>query len=1513
YENAIVLEKHTDSSGKLNLSMPPLVVGETIIIEALKSGYFAERKEITIDANIVSVLFSSSPVTTDNPVAININKNSLTGDTESIEILNLTNYDLTLNEFGDTDFSFDYASFINVAQTHTYLNSQVTTGGAFIIPVGGKKTLEIKMSPGEDSKNLVENQVVLGSITGHVTKDGGTKYPFNIPIKTTISVGKGVATDNCLVAQGYVKPWVTTINSGGSQSISFTIINNCRAFDSPETPLKLKNIRAKILSEGDKYGYYDLTIDASTIRLAEGVYKTVIEGVEADRLYGGILNYSSGGIKFGLVKTKIYLNGQVETESGLAYVNNGDGEILLNTEINIMEISDCFKFYDGTKEIGDAGMFVIDSSIIVGQTKDLTIKNTCADKGRFRVTFSGGMKDSSSGLSYENYDDRPEGDYEYRFNASDSEKIIPVRKPEVPGAYTIEVKIESLNNNDKAVATVPRPLKVNVKDILYMEDPFIEIAGDSTTMPVKLYNKDISKTPWDYATNKAENDNSGFSKFMASDSGNTFDKMLFNKDGSLVNGGSDGVSAGMMIGGTLAGAAAGALITLITLELLGGAILAAAVPVLGWIIAGVAVVAAAVVAIILPSQYSAFTPELTSYSLDVSDVYKNPGLEVVKEINISEIEETSDELINVFDITGSRYFVYYSQHMYAYGKLAKEEEISNEMAKCTGKSHQELFILNGASYQTQMYNTGESTCSGLEVENKESSFLFKTKCPGTKGNRQKLDLIYNTYVICKYDNVIWPDQAGMKSLKFKLNDSVKELLSNSSTLGIYKTMIFYPTLDDTIDNVDPAFIDAKPIGTNGKFRFQFHEAPTQEIANVDLNVYSCSTDTDKIGKTGPGAVPNVSFDWDWQDFSNTNKCTETYCDAVQLSQMVVNRIDSTQKLLDSQRSNISCPLSYQQVSDKIFEGTYKVSASPSSVNNTIPAGKIGISNVNLQTDVNKLRIKVIIENRTNAEIPGSVSISLGDKDVASIETRDLTTGEFVSETVVATGNHTYNKDINIPIGNDNTSEIIFTYPEGILGDSLPLKITYTGGAAEYVTFNTNVTLGLYPAAATGCQVPATTVQFNGTDYIDMWFNKEQYPNNVKSEWSQEDINLLKTTLSFNAYLITDNYNTNFQDAFDKAYGGKASIDQGLGSYSFMSSPETYSRGYLSPLFKDNTTFDLRYSSSNNGVQVKTPGLYNVRIDLMFNNNDWKFVTAGDKVDVNVFVTLTYLKGPQDNSVFYRLPFDGFVGYEENGYNRQGYGLSYLGDNVLITKIKDNDLRTNGDSGSNPVKYLTVENEQDFFKLNSEVESRGSVLKVVSESGDQTRLIFSPSIPTPVLMKVVNESLKPFSIYYQLVDSSSSEPMFGAVSLTKWNGVGDGSDYSGDYIYSVFNNTYDVAADPDERVTSSYKLEWPVVNSKGNIYLRSTFYTPSSNNYSLNSKSTEGRLSIAGDNFSSSIGLPGNSAINLNSIKDVFDNIENNNICVTNSPDGTYSEFFWNPVAIYNNNVNYTIGPEDRLK
>ncbi len=1514
YEYSIYLDKYTDSSGKLSLVMPPLVIGSKLIIEAEKPSYFAERKEIIIDSNITKVLFNNSLVSISSPVTININKNNLNGDIQTIEIQNLTNYDLELNEINASDVSFNYSNLLDLGQTLTFINSQINNNGKFIILANEKRELNVKITPGVDSLNLVENQEVIGSITGHVNTDGEAIYPFNIPIKVIISVGKGVATNNCLVAQGYVNPWVTTINSGKSQTISFEIINNCRSFEDEEKPLALKNIRAKILSEGDKYGYYDLTVNTSTARLAEGVYKTIIEDVEADRTYSGSLTYSSGSTKFGLIKTKVYLNAQVETEDGLVYVNNGDGEVLVNTEISIMEISDCFKFYDGTKEIGDSGMFVIDSEIIINQTKDLVLKNTCSDKGRFKVTLSGGMTYSSSGLTYENYDDRSgEGDFEYNFNIGDSEKIISVRKPDVPGAYMINVKIESLNNNLRAVSTVYRPLKVNVKDLLYMEDPFLEVAGDATTMPVKLYNKDLNRTPWDYAT--AYTGEEGFGKYMndqfySSGSWNTCQagdenclyngessilRMKFNDKDSLVNAGTDGPDTyqSAAIGGGAA-AAIGIILIVSTSLALGPVGIAAA---------AVFVIASS----IAPLFYSDYDIDNQTRYLDISQMNSTDGLEVSKIITLSNLED-ENAWINVFDITGARYYKYFNQQIHAHGKLASTKEISNSLPKCNGLPN----LVPVESY-LKVYNK-PSFCGEISIEETEESYLFKTSCSGQLVNRFKLDLWYDTFSVCKFDQTYWPDQAGMKPLEFNLNSSLQEDLAASSTLGLYKTITFYPTLDDTSDVIDSAFIDAKPISQNGKFRFEFHEAPKQEIINVDLNSYACSTDSDKTGKTGPGAVPNVSLDWDWKDLSNIDKCNNTYCDATQISQVVLNRIEQSQSILDS--SSISCPKSYSQVLDDVLEGTYEYIADPSSVQNQIPAGKVGITSVNMQTQENNFKVKVVIENNTVSSTSGDISISLENKEVTSIEYYDYLTGTYVTEQITLLPlNYIYVKNITTPIGNDNTTEIIFTFKENEMGASLPLVVTYTGLSTSYGTFNTDVTLQTHPASTSGCLVPAITSQFNGTDYIDMWFNKTQYPDNVQSEWSQDKITTLKNLLSFNAYLITDNYNFDFQDAFDKAYGGSASVSEGLGTYSFMSSPGAYSEGYLSPLFKNNLTYTLKYSLNEEGVEIKTPGLYNIRIDLFFNNNDWDFTTSNEDIDANVVVTFTYLKGPSENSVFYRLPFDGFVGYESNGYNRQGYGTTYLGDDVLITKIKDNELRTTTDVGSNPLRYLRVVDEQDIFKLNSDIESRGSVLKIINQENNQTEMIFSPSTATPIIQRIENRELKPFSVFYQLIKDSSSEPITGNASLTKWSGIGDGCDYSGDYIYSSFNNVSDYQSSVEDRLPGTYMLQWPTVNQKGNLYLRTIFYTPLDQRYTLGSKETGvNQFSYDGVDYSGSLAIPRlNNVITLKSIKDVFDNVSSGNICVANSSDGTYSEFFYNPVAIYGKDELYVVGPDDRLK
>ena len=102
-----------------------------------------------------------------------------------------------------------------------YINAQTPN---FVIPANEQKALDIKIVASLLAKDLVETETINGVITGHVSSvdSPNTKYAFDIPITTKISVGEGVAEDNCLVIDGY-KEWEAVIKGGGSGTIQFTI------------------------------------------------------------------------------------------------------------------------------------------------------------------------------------------------------------------------------------------------------------------------------------------------------------------------------------------------------------------------------------------------------------------------------------------------------------------------------------------------------------------------------------------------------------------------------------------------------------------------------------------------------------------------------------------------------------------------------------------------------------------------------------------------------------------------------------------------------------------------------------------------------------------------------------------------------------------------------------------------------------------------------------------------------------------------------------------------------------------------------------------------------------------------------------------------------------------------------------------------------------------------------------------------------------------------------------------
>ena len=1144
------------------------------------------------------------------------------------------------------------------------------------------------------------------------------------------------------------------------------------------------------------------------------------------------------------------------------------------------------------------------------------------------------------------------------FKIGETSQEVGIVKPEIPGGYVILAKIKPLSVQGIPIsgATVEKKLKVNVQHFLYMQDPFIEVSKFDDQVyrspTVKLLNKDINKTtPWDYVSNEANLDDSdGFVNFLNSDeSGNIYNNdpnlssiglMLFNSLGNMKNKTDDlsQAAAGLATGLFAGGFAVGMIPALAWLVVFPG---------VGWMIAGAVLLAMSIITFIFPIG-SDYVVNVSERDLDVSQLYTLPGInEVYKNISVLN-DDVEKSYINIFDITGARNYLYKQNVVSAHGKLASDKHISTVIPKCTGIAHMEpydyavYFKRNLEDDGDYKIKSDDDCASAVNVIDQGDYYEFKLKCNGKWPGRNKINVEYVATVICRYNETIWPEQAGKKPIMFTVpkESEIYERLENGDQ--IYKEIDFYPTLDDSLEEVDPAFEGAKKIG---KFRFAIYAYEKEPKIKTDQNIVKCMSDTGKLGDTGPGMVPKIDLDWSWS-FDDLNKCSDNFCDATQLSQEILNRIKRAEEILNRNRSNIACPKSTQQLSDEMLDGTYNVQAAPQSYEVEIPVNKIGINEVNIGQRDGLLAIRVSVQNRTGLSLSGDLSINLGDQTLSKVELLGCFNGLSFNP-LACNGSepewHVFDRDqpgtntvpITItPIGEDDTTEVIFIYgtEENILEGSYPLNISFVAdpkpeyNISEFITgvqntFNSNLDLSINEYVPNNvCQMPATTAKIAGIDFVDYWFNEGIYGSVVQSPWTQADIKELKDTLTFNAYLMTDNYNQSFKDAFDRAYGGKASKDQGIGvsEFAFLANPGSlYTDDYLSPLFKDNLDFILRYSTDNSGVNISSPGLYEVRIDLFFNNSEWEMKNNSGLVDVNASVSFEYLRGPDSQSVFYRLPLNGFTGLESSGYNRQNYGVSYVGDEILITQEASLDLLTKQDNGSNPLRYIFVTRETDFYKTNSNIESRGNVLAIYRDqiNSNNFNMVFSPSVATPVLMNVRKDIVRPFSAYYQLIDKTDNydQPVYGQNNLLFWTGFGDHTDFSGDTTQARFVAFSDRMTRLDEPASSSYAVDWDNVSRRGQVNLRTIIYTPyTSNNqpknYTLISKSTQDpsvKFIKNLGSLSTSVSLPNTQVNTINSIRSVFENIENGNICVTNSEDGLRSEYYWNPQKIYPEESIYT--------
>jgi len=455
--------------------------------------------------------------------------------------------------------------------------------------------------------------------------------------------------------------------------------------------------------------------------------------------------------------------------------------------------------------------------------------------------------------------------------------------------------------------------------------------------------------------------------------------------------------------------------------------------------------------------------------------------------------------------------------------------------------------------------------------------------------------------------------------------------------------------------------------------------------------------------------------------------------------------------------------------------------------------------------------------------------------------------------------------------------------------------------------------GLLAAIApqTECWMPMSTIEIEGRPALD--FYVEDHLNEI--QWLPEDgINNredLLNLLTFNAYLLQDGYSTDFKQDFSEFYNNQR----------FFNTPDFFTRlgtdgsggtyGLDKYFETDSIRFNKKYLEDRD-AQLSSPGLYRVHIRGDF-EKDWEFFNSNGEPSAYFNIELGLLNTPEVDSPFYRLPFDGLVGLQGDTLERQGYGLSYKNESEEFVTVS-NELapaKTFETSGSNAFTNANVQVERNLFKLNTSPQTRGKILEVQKLTGRDATIVFQPTQATPVMMKITkkDKTEEPFSAFYQVLENDV--PVDTGNTLAYWSGAGTCLDFTGVPVTEQFFEKPDRAATQEDSLTdfqSIYGLDWQNAVKTGDVYLRTIIYAdPLSDTVIRTIKSDAETEFITADERGSRVALHGVAGMphnnfaggtegTINTIADLFDLIDDGEICITST--GNSTSFWWNPQTVY---------------
>ncbi|MCX8190451.1 MAG: hypothetical protein N3F05_04470 [Candidatus Diapherotrites archaeon] len=633
-----------------------------------------------------------------------------------------------------------------------------------------------------------------------------------------------------------------------------------------------------------------------------------------------------------------------------------------------------------------------------------------------------------------------------------------------------------------------------------------------------------------------------------------------------------------------------------------------------------------------------------------------------------------------------------------------------------------------------------------------------------------------------------------------------------------------------------------------KFHLQFNSykaKPTKPEVRPEV---SCKVGG-LIGSTGKEALPKIKLSWNWNDIA-INECDESgignYCDATQFSIELLKKLKRIDELLRGQK--LKCPSAEGILSEKTQE----------------------LDNLKLDVAVTKIRVE---KSGFNATVIGTI---------ASNNKQEMTVNAFLS---VSKGGNT----INCPEGEKAVKVIdktevtcVFNNLEEGLYDAMvrisPQLTTCSGSCKNENLGNDTI--------STKFAVGTTAGIFEKCEP----YSTERLPDFIAANPNNASLKEALSLTNFNAYLMQDGYTLDFRKDFHEFSETK----------DFFSTPSWYKGDIgIGKYFSSAALFEFKSPFLRPESGYLPAGKYNVRIKIDYNNGSW-CLFEGTIPNARIEVIFERLDTPDPDSVFYYMPFNGLVGVDsQNG--RQGYGINFRQKSEETIKINEDvkqPIRTTTIANSIPIPNGWVEARvvKDFKTLHG--DTPGVVLEI-EKSTAGLNMVYSPSVATPLLLKVSGGERKNAYAFYQL--TINNRPQEASSSLFSWSGLVKGcKDFTDAEVTEAFNYRRDIRGGVGKTQcagsfsTHQYGVEWCNIKRQGDVFLKTILFTPQESVALLEIVSSSDKaVFISPKGTGNRIETGGIEGATITSVEKILKLVEEKKVCVAGLGSNSRATFFWN--------------------